>query len=39
MNLENNGVCHTKDMRDIGKYDVPEDEQGRSPLTGEANFI
>ena len=34
MNAENGGYCHTKGMEDNGKYDVPEDHQERSPLTG-----
>ena len=38
MNAENYGFCQTKGMKDNGKYDVPADHQGRSPLTG-SSFI
>jgi len=39
MNYKNGGVCNTKGMKyDNGKYDVPADHQGRSPLTG-SSFI
>ena len=34
MKAEDNGVCNTKGMNDPGQYDVPEDHQERSPLTG-----
>ena len=34
MNKKNNGLSNTKGMRDPGKYGVPEDHKGRSPLTG-----
>ena len=39
MNDENHGVCNTKDMNnDKGRYDVPADKDGKSPLTG-SNFL
>jgi len=36
MNSENNGLCNTEGMEDEGEYEVPADDQGRSPLTGSS---
>ena len=38
MNEVNGGLCNTKGMRDYGKYQVPADLLGRSPLTGGSNY-
>ena len=38
MNHEHYGLCNTMDMVDLGDYQVPADEEERSPLTGSKHL-
>lgn len=38
LNAKNIGRCETKGKNDYGKFDVPEDEEGRNVLTGSKFF-